>query len=145
MRHGRRLRTKTARAMLTMSHYMFDCRLQWASTRYPGRHIVGNTREPKASKTCGNCGHWKPDLTLGGGGVLLRAMRCQDPQRPCKRGSQQLFRRLGKGNGHRARLDERLKRTRTHGRQTQHENDSRRGCPRASCSRATRRSSQMEL
>jgi len=29
--------------------------------------------------------------------------------------------------------------------QTQHENDSRRGCPRASCSRATRRSSQMEL
>ena len=65
MRHGRRLRTKTARAMLTMSHYMFDCRLQWASTRYAGRHIIGNTGEPGTSKTCGNCGRWKPDLTLG--------------------------------------------------------------------------------
>ena len=48
-----------------MSHYKFDCRLQWASTRYAGRHIIGNTGEPGTSKTCGNCGRWKPDLTLG--------------------------------------------------------------------------------
>ena len=65
MRRGRKLRTKTARAMLTMSHYMFDQRLQWASDRYAGRHIVDSVGEPGTSKTCGNCGKWKPDLTLG--------------------------------------------------------------------------------
>lgn len=65
MRRGRKLRTKTARAMLTMSHYMFDQRLQWASTRYAGRHVIDSTGEPGTSKTCGNCGAWKPDLTLG--------------------------------------------------------------------------------
>ena len=65
MRHGRKLRTKTARAMLTMSHYMFDQRLQWASTRYAGRHVIDSAGEPGTSKTCGNCGAWKPNLTLG--------------------------------------------------------------------------------
>eukprot|EP00966_Prymnesium_polylepis_P251465 5813899-Prymnesium_polylepis.1 len=64
MRQGRALRTKTARSMLTMSHYMFDQRLKWASSRYAGRHIVDSTGEPGTSKTCGNCGKWKPDLTL---------------------------------------------------------------------------------
>ena len=56
MRSGRKLRTKTARAMLTMSHYMFDQRLQWASTRYAGRHVHPGAGAPGTSKTCGNCG-----------------------------------------------------------------------------------------
>ena len=65
MRSGRTLRTKTARSMLTMSHYMFDQRLKWASSRYEGRHVVDDTGEPGTSKTCGNCGKWKPNLALG--------------------------------------------------------------------------------
>lgn len=65
MRSGRTLRTKTARSMLTMSHYMFDERLKWASSRYEGRHIIDGTGEPGTSKTCGSCGKWKPNLTLG--------------------------------------------------------------------------------
>ena len=40
-------------------------RLQWASTRYAGRHVIDSTGEPGTSKTCGNCGAWKPNLTLG--------------------------------------------------------------------------------
>ena len=64
MRSGRTLRTKTARSMLTMSHYMFDQRLKWASSRYEGRHVVDDTGEPGTSKTCGSCGKWKPNLTL---------------------------------------------------------------------------------
>ena len=40
--------------MLTMSHYMFDQRLQWASTRYAGRHVIDLAGEPGTSKTCGN-------------------------------------------------------------------------------------------
>ena len=65
MRDGRTLRTQTARAMLTMSHYEFDRRLEWASTRYPGRHVHPGAGEPGTSKTCGNCGRWNPALTLG--------------------------------------------------------------------------------
>lgn len=52
MRSGRKLRTKTARAMLTMSHYMFDQRLQWASTRYRRRRFRQHAlyaAEPAAS------------------------------------------------------------------------------------------------
>lgn len=65
MRDGRKLRTKTARSMLTMSHYEFDRRLEWASTRYAGRHVNPGAGEPGTSRTCTNCGRWKADLSLG--------------------------------------------------------------------------------
>ena len=55
------LNSKVARSMLTMSHYMYNRRLEWASTRYAGRYIV-HTNEPGTSKTCTNCGHWHADL-----------------------------------------------------------------------------------
>lgn len=57
----RALGCKTVRAMLTMSHFKYRERLQWASTRYSGRHVL-ITEEPGTSKTCTNCGHWKADL-----------------------------------------------------------------------------------
>lgn len=63
LRSGRNLRSKTARAMLTMSHYMYRQRLQWASSRYEGRHVF-ETEEPGTSKTCTSCGFWHANLQL---------------------------------------------------------------------------------
>lgn len=73
MRDGRVLSSKVARAMLTMSHYSFDQRLKWASSRYAGRHIIDTTGEPGTSKTCCHCGHWKADL---GGNKTYECARC---------------------------------------------------------------------
>ena len=58
---SRVLGCKTVRNMLTMSHFKYRERLQWAATRYAGRHVLV-TEEPGTSKTCTNCGHWKADL-----------------------------------------------------------------------------------
>ena len=55
------LNSKVARSMLTMSHYMYNRRLEWASTRYAGRYVV-HANEPGTSKTCTNCGYWHADL-----------------------------------------------------------------------------------
>ena len=63
LRSGRNLKSKTARAMLTMSHYMYRQRLQWASSRYAGR-CVFETEEPGTSKTCTSCGFWHANLQL---------------------------------------------------------------------------------
>jgi transposase len=63
LRSGRNLKRKTARAMLTMSHYMYRQRLQWASSRYAGRHVF-ETEEPGTSKTCTSCGFWHANLQL---------------------------------------------------------------------------------
>ena len=52
---------KTVRKMLTMSHFKYRQRLQWAATHYAGRHVLV-TEEPGTSKTCTNCGVWKADL-----------------------------------------------------------------------------------
>ena len=49
--------------MLTMSHYMYRQRLQWASSRYAGRHVF-ETEEPGTSKTCTSCGFWHANLQL---------------------------------------------------------------------------------
>ena len=57
------MRSTTARAMLTMSHYMYRQRLLWASSRYVGRHVF-ETEEPGTSKTCTSCGFWHSNLRL---------------------------------------------------------------------------------
>ena len=59
--------------MLTMSHYAFDQRLKWASSRYAGRHIIDTTGEPGTSKTCCHCGRWKADL---GGNKTYACTHC---------------------------------------------------------------------
>lgn len=63
LRSGRNLKSTTARAMLTMSHYMYRQRLLWASSRYAGRHVF-ETEEPGTSKTCTSCGFWHSSLRL---------------------------------------------------------------------------------
>ena len=58
---NRNIGTKSVRNMLTMSHYKYRERLQSASAKYPGRHVIV-TEEPGTSKTCTNCGFWYADL-----------------------------------------------------------------------------------
>ena len=51
----RKLHKKTARAMLTWSHYRFRQRLLSKSREYPWCKVI-LTEEPYTSKTCGKCG-----------------------------------------------------------------------------------------
>jgi transposase len=45
------------------SHFKFRQRLQSASARYAGRHVL-ETTEPGTSRTCTHCGFWKADLAV---------------------------------------------------------------------------------
>jgi transposase len=63
-RESRNLSSKSARRMLTWSHYKFRERLRSACSRYPGRYVI-ESREPGTSKTCTNCGFFNKALTLG--------------------------------------------------------------------------------
>ena len=58
---NRNISSTTVRNMLTMSHFKYRQRLEWASTRYPGRHVLVS-EEPGTSKTCTNCGGWNANL-----------------------------------------------------------------------------------
>lgn len=53
--YRRRLASKTARAMCTLSHYRFRERLLAKAREYPDCRVV-LTEEPYTSKTCGACG-----------------------------------------------------------------------------------------
>ena len=55
-RAQRRIRNKTARAMLTWSHYRFRQRLVNKTREYPGCKVI-ICDEQYTSKTCGQCGH----------------------------------------------------------------------------------------
>jgi len=59
-RARRRFGSKTARAMLTWSHYRFRQRLQDKTREYPWCKVI-EVDEHYTSKTCGQCGviHWK--------------------------------------------------------------------------------------
>jgi putative transposase len=59
----RNIQSRTARAMLTWSHYKYHQRLKSAAVRYPGRHII-DAREPGTSKTCTGCGAWNAGLRV---------------------------------------------------------------------------------
>lgn len=56
VRNKRRIRSKTARAMLTWSHYSFKQRLLHKCKEYPECHVQV-VNESYTSKTCGACGH----------------------------------------------------------------------------------------
>ena len=62
-RASRRIQSSTARKMMTWSHYRFVNRLESASARYPGAHVI-KCKEPGTSKTCTNCGFWKANLRV---------------------------------------------------------------------------------
>jgi transposase len=62
-RASRRIQSSTVRKMMTWSHYRFVQRLESASARYAGRHVI-KCKEPGTSKTCTNCGFWKANLRV---------------------------------------------------------------------------------
>lgn len=59
----RNIRSETVRKMYTWSHYKYRQRLQWAATRYAGRHVI-ESREPGTSRTCTDCGFWHQNLKV---------------------------------------------------------------------------------
>ena len=65
----------STRAMLTMSHYKFNQRLQSAASRFPGRHVFDDTGEPGTTRTCANpnCGRWHANL---GGDHVFTCPHC---------------------------------------------------------------------
>jgi len=73
VRRGRRkIRSKTARAMCTWSHYRFRQRLLSKAREYPWCQVV-ITEEPYTSKTCGACGWINRKL---GGSKVFRCRSC---------------------------------------------------------------------
>jgi putative transposase len=77
-RGQRRIRSKTARAMCTLSHYRFQRRLIDKAREYPWCRVV-IVSEAYTSKTCGRCG--KIHAKLGGNKVF----RCPSCQLECDR------------------------------------------------------------
>ncbi len=71
VRASRRIRSKTARALLTWSHYRFRCRLLEKASQL-GSTIHVRTEE-YTSKTCTSCGNVKHDL---GGAKTYRCVIC---------------------------------------------------------------------
>ncbi|KAK9245499.1 putative transposase DNA-binding domain-containing protein [Lipomyces tetrasporus] len=70
-RGRRKIRSKTARAMMTWSHYRFQRRLLNKAREYPWCHVV-LASEAHTTKTCGRCGH---ENNVGGSKVL-RCSQC---------------------------------------------------------------------
>ena len=60
-RSKRKIQSKSARAMMTWSHYRFKQRLLFKRQEYPWCHVV-ICNEAYTSKTCGRCGHLHPSL-----------------------------------------------------------------------------------
>jgi len=71
-RSARKIYKKTARAMLTWSHYRFRQRLLSKSREYPWCEVV-LTEEPYTSKTCGSCGDINAQL---GGKKVFKCGKC---------------------------------------------------------------------
>src|SRR5690606_32666862 len=73
IKNKRKIRSKTARAMLTWSHYRFQQRLINKSREYPWCKII-ICDEQYTSKTCGFCGYIKTNL---GGSKIYKCDQCQ--------------------------------------------------------------------
>lgn len=69
----RKLRSKTARAMVTWSHYRFRQRLLYKSSIYTHSPRIILCDEAYTSKTCGSCGHIHDKL---GGSKVFHCPRC---------------------------------------------------------------------
>src|SRR3954465_15802377 len=72
-RGRRRIRSKTARAMCTWSHYRFRQHLLHKAREHPWCEVVVCTEE-YTSKTCGRCGHINKGL---GGSKVFRCPACR--------------------------------------------------------------------
>jgi putative transposase len=69
---ARKINSKTARGMLTWSHYAFRQLLKNKAELHPWVHVV-ETEEPYTSKTCGCCGEIKQTL---GGNKVFKCKKC---------------------------------------------------------------------
>ncbi|TAE00453.1 MAG: transposase [Oscillatoriales cyanobacterium] len=67
----RRLATKTARAMVTLSHYRFKQMLKHQAAKHGG--VVVDVTEEYTSKTCSKCGHIHAKL---GGSKVFKCPEC---------------------------------------------------------------------
>ena len=67
----RRLATKTARAMVTLSHYRFKQMLKHQAAKHGG--VVVDVTEEYTSKTCSKCGHVHSKL---GGSKIFKCPEC---------------------------------------------------------------------
>lgn len=67
----RRLATKTARAMVTLSHYRFKQTLKHQATKHGG--VVVDVTEEYTSKICSKCGHVHSKL---GGSKIFKCPKC---------------------------------------------------------------------
>ncbi|KAK9337071.1 putative transposase DNA-binding domain-containing protein [Lipomyces starkeyi] len=70
-RGRRKIRSKSARAMMTWSHYRFQRRLLNKEREYPWCHVV-LVSEAHTTKTCGRCGR----LNNVGGSKVFRCSHC---------------------------------------------------------------------
>ncbi|CAG8449366.1 8827_t:CDS:2 [Cetraspora pellucida] len=68
----RKIRNKTARMMITWSHYRFRRFLEHKISEYPGRLLI-LCNEHYTSKTCGNCGYIKRNF---GGSKIYKCDEC---------------------------------------------------------------------
>lgn len=71
-KHARKIHSKTARSMITWSHYQFRQHLDHKASEYSGRNILSVTEE-YTSKTCSACGHLHQTL---GGNKTFRCPSC---------------------------------------------------------------------
>ncbi|MEG5183616.1 transposase, partial [Microcoleus sp. B4-C3] len=67
----RRLASKTARAMVTLSHYRFKQTLKHQATKHGG--VVVDVTEEYTSKICSKCGHVHSKL---GGSKIFKCPKC---------------------------------------------------------------------
>ena len=74
-REGRVFGVTSTRAMLTMSHYMFNQRLKWKAKRLGTKTVIDDTGEPGTTRTCPNpgCGRWHTHL---GGDHIFTCPHC---------------------------------------------------------------------
>jgi putative transposase len=72
-RAGRKIRSKTARGMLTWSHYAFRALLKDKAELFPWVKVI-ECDEPYTSKTCGNCGELHHTL---GGAKTFKCKHCK--------------------------------------------------------------------
>lgn len=74
-REGRVFGKPSTRAMLTMSHYTFNQRLNWKAKRLGTKTVIDDTGEPGTTRTCPNpgCGRWHTHL---GGDHVFTCPHC---------------------------------------------------------------------
>lgn len=97
MRGKRRINSKTARSMVTWSHYTFRQRLMDKAKEYDSPRTVVMCNEHYTSKTCGNCGFLHKKL---GGNKTFKCPQCGVVMGRDLNGARNILLRYASGLGH---------------------------------------------